>query len=449
MGKVLAATIPPLVAAYLGIAIYLSGLIFGAQQWRPDIFLVMQIVVLTTVQALVMVTGAVVISSQTTSTRAANLLASVIILPMSLLVMFESLIMVQPGQRFVLWWVIVGLLIVIVMLVRTGARIFNREELLGRAVDQLNFKWAWQVWVDQYRGIRHEERDAYENRGVPLPKVNRPDLWYRRAVFPTVATLGRPAMIVILTMLLFMVGGWLLADEYTLPLEREAPPYEVVVTEAFREALINPLLISSEEPYTAVIPPEEYRFSVSDRFSESVAAIHPASQDVEIPPWLFTDEDLMNQLRNLWEMAARDPQNFGIALSQNIRVLMFMWIIGYLSFGVLSSIFAALPFGLLGYALGNLAATGSDPIPFIMTILPHGLVEVPAVLIIAAVILRGASSVTGSIPHNMSVGEVWLRALADVVKVFMGLVFPMLILAATLEVAVTPHIVEWALEMGF
>ena len=45
---------------------------------------------LITVEALVMVSGAVVVSSQTTSVRAANLLASFIIIPMALLMQAEA-----------------------------------------------------------------------------------------------------------------------------------------------------------------------------------------------------------------------------------------------------------------------------------------------------------------------------------------------------------------------
>src|SRR5690606_5500380 len=78
IGKTLAAMCPPLVASYGGMLVYLGGLVFGELAWRPQTMLVIQIMLLTTVQALVMVTGTVVVSSQTTSTRAANLLASFI-----------------------------------------------------------------------------------------------------------------------------------------------------------------------------------------------------------------------------------------------------------------------------------------------------------------------------------------------------------------------------------
>src|SRR5260221_4541183 len=105
LGKAFASMIPPLLASYVGIGIYVGGLIFGRQQWRPEVELILQIVVLTTAQALIMVTGAFVGSSQTTSTRASNLLASFIIIPISLLVMFESYIMIN-NNRYILWYIV-------------------------------------------------------------------------------------------------------------------------------------------------------------------------------------------------------------------------------------------------------------------------------------------------------------------------------------------------------
>jgi uncharacterized membrane protein SpoIIM required for sporulation len=44
-------------------------------------------------------------------------------------------------------------------------------------------------------------------------------------------------------------------------------------------------------------------------------------------------------------------------------------------------------------------------------------------------------------PQGMTVGEGWLRALADLIKVFVALVVPLLALAAAVEVYVTPAIV--------
>src|SRR5688572_10541561 len=64
IGKTVAAMLPPLFAAYLGITVYLVGLAV-TMGWQPNLILLVQIVALTTIQALVMVAGAVVISAQT------------------------------------------------------------------------------------------------------------------------------------------------------------------------------------------------------------------------------------------------------------------------------------------------------------------------------------------------------------------------------------------------
>ena len=135
-GKALASMIPPLVASYLGIVVYLVGLrVFRG--WQPSFELLVLAVLLTTVKALVMVSGAVVISSQTTSVRAANLLASFIIIPMALLLQGESLIMFW-ARYDVLWWIVAALIVVNVLLIRMGLQLFDRLGLLGvRIFDRL------------------------------------------------------------------------------------------------------------------------------------------------------------------------------------------------------------------------------------------------------------------------------------------------------------------------
>jgi hypothetical protein len=85
---------------------------------------------------------AVVISSQTTSVRAANLLASFIIIPMALLMQAESLIMFWANYP-VLWWILAALIVVNILLVRMGLHLFDREELLGREIDELNPRAVW------------------------------------------------------------------------------------------------------------------------------------------------------------------------------------------------------------------------------------------------------------------------------------------------------------------
>lgn len=141
IGKMLAALFLPLLASYVGIGVYLMGLFFSIA-WVPDLSLFTQILLLTTMKGMVMVSGAVVISSQTTSVRASNLLASFIIIPMALLLQAESILLFW-GDYTVIWFIILALAIVVAILVRMGVRTFNREEILSREMDTLSLKGLW------------------------------------------------------------------------------------------------------------------------------------------------------------------------------------------------------------------------------------------------------------------------------------------------------------------
>jgi uncharacterized membrane protein SpoIIM required for sporulation len=219
IGKTLAAMIPPLLSSFGGMAVYLLSLVMGETGWRPEPMLVVQIVVLTTVQALVMVTGAVVVSSQTTSTRAANLLASFIIIPMTLLIQTESVIMFlapdadSPHGITALWAIIVGMITAVVLLLRVGNAIFNREELLGRTIDQLNLRGTFsKIWCY----VR-----AVDDKGTPARNLVE---WYRKGVFQNVRRLGPAARIAIAVFLLAFIGGFLIGQrpDWRLPLAHDA-----------------------------------------------------------------------------------------------------------------------------------------------------------------------------------------------------------------------------------
>jgi uncharacterized membrane protein SpoIIM required for sporulation/ABC-type transport system involved in multi-copper enzyme maturation permease subunit len=220
IGKTLAAMIPPLVASYGGMAVYMGALIFGELEWRPNVLLVTQIVLLTTVQALVMVTGAVVVSSQTTSTRAANLLASFIILPMALIIQGESAIMFlapdadSPNGIGALWAIIAGMCIVVVLLLRVGNSIFNREELLGRTLDEINPR---QIIARLWRAFISVDARLTRPRGLLD--------WYRRGVGGAVRRLGLALPITIAVFIAAFAGGIILGaqPEWRLPLPEGLP----------------------------------------------------------------------------------------------------------------------------------------------------------------------------------------------------------------------------------
>ncbi len=362
IGKALAAMIPPLMASYLGIIVYVGGLVWGAQQWRPEPELIIQIMLLTTAQALVMVTGAVVVSSQTTSTRASNLLASFIIIPVSMLVMLESFIMVT-NNRYVLWYLLVGLVVADVMLFSMGARIFNREELLGRAIDQINLRWAWRVFWRRLRG-------GAEVRSLVS--------WYRHCVFPVLSKLRTPALVVLISMAAIFIGGVVVARV------RTDLQFPVGMTQTSRDDLIGNF--------------------------EMLFSLGSSSQYVVM------------------------------TVLQNSRVLIAATVLSIFTFGVMGIFFAAIPFGILGFLLGQPAVSSLGLGTFVAAVLPHSLVEVPAILLAAAAAVRLGAIITRP-PENQGVWEVWLGALADAMKVGFGLVFPMLIVAGLIEVYITPAVV--------
>jgi ABC-type transport system involved in multi-copper enzyme maturation permease subunit len=149
IGKTLAAMIPPLLAAYMGIGIYLLGL-YVFKGWAPPFQLLVLVFALTSAEALVMVSGAVVVSSQTTSARAANLLASFIIIPVAFLMQGEAIIMFWANYD-VLWWIVLFLFVVDAGLIRMGIHLFNRESLLGRQIDELNVSYLWRTFWGHMR----------------------------------------------------------------------------------------------------------------------------------------------------------------------------------------------------------------------------------------------------------------------------------------------------------
>jgi len=359
IGKTFAAMIPPLFASYLGITVYLSGLMLSLHV-VPPASLIVQIMALTTIQALVMVAGAVVISAQTTSVRAANLLASFIIIPMALLVQGESLIMFW-AQYDVLWWVIVGLVLVTLVLVRMGVQLFNREELLGRDIDEINLRAAWTVFAAGYAGA---------GRGQGLFG------WYRAEVWPTVRRLALPILFVSGALVAGLLIGFRYASIYRLPLE--ALTMSEIVSN-FRERLGQL------------------------QFATPLGAL-----------WIFLT---------------------------NLRALALATLLGMFSFGVLAVTLLMLPLGLVGYFGGQLAMIGVNPALFLAAfILPHGIFEITAAVLEWAVILKLGASVI-SPPPGKTLGDGWLMALADWAKVSLGLVLPLLAVAAVVEALVTPRVV--------
>ncbi len=356
IGKLLASTIPPLLASYLGIAVYLVG-VYIQVGWRPEPILLIQILLLTMVQALVMVSGAVVVSAQATSVRAANLLASFIIIPMALLIQGESIVMFW-GRYSALWWVILAQVIIAILLVRTGVSHFNREELLGRELDTLNLGNSWLHFKDAFRG---EAQTVWD--------------WYRREIPGALRRLNTPIVLVVLLLLVS-------------------------------------LFIGAEQAQVFVLPIDVLDLKDIDRGS----------------------------IEGFDSFAFFTVSGIGTVWWHNLRVIILATFMGIFSFGVLGIVILMLPIILIGYFMASLANMGLSPQLFLTAlVLPHGILEVPAIILAGASILRlGGTMVAPA--KDQTVGEAWLASLADWLKVMLGLVLPLLLGAAALEIWLTPRI---------
>ncbi len=361
LGKLLAAMVPPLMASYLGIMVYLVGVYFQVG-WRPDPTLLIQIILLTTVQALVMVSGAVVVSSQTTSVRAANLLASFIVIPMALLIQGESVIMFWARYN-VLWWAIFGQVLIAILLIRVGITHFNREELLGRELDALNLRWSWKVFKDAFLG-----------------QARSPGDWFRREISATLRTLAIP------------IGAMALAQ-------------------------ITAIWLGAGQARVFVLP-------------------------ASLLNWHQLDQGFISGLESIRFFTVA---GIGTVWLHNLRAVLLATALGIFSFGILAVIVLMLPLIILGFLMASLAKTGLPPLLFFSTlVLPHGILEIPAIVLAGAAILRLGATLAAP-AHGQTIGEAWLRSLADWAKIMVGLVLPLLLGAAALEVLLTPRLAMWIL----
>ena len=367
LGKLLACVATPLIASYLGMAVYLVG-IYRTSDWKPDPQFLILIALLTAVQALVMVSGAVVISTQTTSVRAANLLASFIIIPVALLIQVESVMMLWADYQ-VLWWAVLGQVVLAGLLVRMGITHLNREELLGHEIDTLKLRWVWTVFRKQFTGEAHSLKE-----------------WYLREIPHTLRRMLLP--IGFMTFLL-------LAITYLGAVE------------------VKNLGIS---PGTLGL----------DRLG-------------------IIDSQILGQLRQYGFFTTSGVVTIWW---HNLRAVSIAVVLGIFTLGVAGVLVLMLPMGIIGFVTGAASLTGLSPFTtWAAFSMPHGLLEIPALILSGAAILQvGASFVT---PHyRQSIGEGLVSALADWAKITLAVVVPLFLGAAIIEVFISPQIMVRLLGGG-
>lgn len=364
-GKLLVGAVTPLIASYISIGLYLVMIINQGLK-IPEPSVMVQLFLLTSAHAVLMVSAAIVISVQSTSVKAANLLASFVVIPVAILMQGEA-VMLFWGNDTVLWFAIAGVLIISLLLIRVGIAHFEREYLLGREIDTFNFKWMVRAFWSNFTGGADSLRDWY---GRVLGAS------FRRAL---------PAM-----------GLMVLVAAVSMYLS-----YDWIMTNA----------------------------------SETLSKTSPEN--------LAKLEQNLEELPNLSSIS--DQLNAPFLFFNNTRAMAVIFLAGLVSFSVLGVLLYMVNISLIGGVYGLLELLGVSPFPiFLAGVLPHGIFELPALLIGSAVVLYiGAALVT---PQNgKSMGEVIIELMADWAKIFFGVVVPLLAVAAVVEAYITPTLLEQVL----
>jgi uncharacterized membrane protein SpoIIM required for sporulation/ABC-type transport system involved in multi-copper enzyme maturation permease subunit len=163
-----------------------------------------------------------------------------------------------------------------------------------------------------------------------------------------------------------------------------------------------------------------------------------------IPAQLINQETFLNGgIEGIQEFRFFDNGSIPVIWLSNLRTVFLATFAGLLSFGVLALIVMVVPILFVGFLAATTASAGLSPLVFLLAfVLPHGILEIPALIIAGAAILRLGATIASPSPGR-TIGEAWLGAAADWAKVMVGLVLPLLFGAAVLEVLLTPRVVYW------
>ncbi|MCK4490313.1 MAG: stage II sporulation protein M, partial [Anaerolineales bacterium] len=154
--------------------------------------------------------------------------------------------------------------------------------------------------------------------------------------------------------------------------------------------------------------------------------------------WENLEEGLVTGIEEIGPIRFFSIKGAGIILFHNLRAIALASLMGIFSFGVLGIITLVFPFSIIGYFTGVAGQTGLSPWKFLFGfVIPHGIFEIPAIILAGALIIRlGLILVTPN--EEYTIGEAWVRTLADWTRIMLLVIFPLLLAAAFIEVYITP-----------
>lgn len=383
-GKLLAAIVPPIGASLIAMLLFGVGLsVFAptALLERINLSIFSQMVLLSIAQALAMVSAAVVISSHTNTVRLANLLASFILVPVAIMVQLEAVLII--GERFdVLNAIMAVMLILTIVLTRTGIGSFKRESILSREHLALNVGQINRA----FNAFFSEIRPAGTNPDKHLPMFHvqtaqgsqrNLGAWLKRFYRQELAVVWRETRLALLVVLICCVAAIVFGNQFTPVSQRE-------------QSLAN----------------------------------------------IMTRLDLKQGI--LWS------PSFGVTVVRNSFSIFFAGLFSAISLGFFGLMTPVINLMSISFRASTLAATGglATGLNYVVAYeLPHGLLEIPLSIMAAALALRLGASLA-FVPPTYSAGRHLLWAWAMYLKVFCLVIVPGLVLAGLIEVLVTPAVYQ-------
>jgi len=169
-----------------------------------------------------------------------------------------------------------------------------------------------------------------------------------------------------------------------------------------------------------------------------------------VPVYVDLTPDRIDRIKtmvagNLTDLdVARDVLPAPVLFFHNVRATVAILLLGLVSFGTLGLTLFMVNMVLVGGVLGGASLVGFSPwLIFAAGVLPHGLFELSAVILATAAMLKAGAQLVTPQPDK-SLGEVLILSLADWSRVFIGLVLPLLVVAAIVEIYLTPVLIKLA-----
>ena len=419
VGKLIASAVPPVFASLLGQSFYLLliNTIIPLQTSGLTPTLLTQFMLLTITEAIMMVTAALMVSAQSTSVRGANLLASFIILPTSIIVQFEAVIMLY-GQLTVLWLLWVALLAVTVLVLRAGLRTFSRESILTREADRANFRAGV---AGLWNFARRTPQESLAGQRTNLSRLT-PARIYRRDI-PQIFRLARGG---VATVVITLVVGTLVAYMFA---------QDTGVENAVAEAL------------AAASKKDEATPTPTITTTPAVSATPAVTTTATTPSPIATPSPTTSKQSDGQKLLGVSEISTGSIFFNNVRAVMVGAIASLFCLGIIALLAALINGLIIGGVVGRYAYVGASPWLLILGYLaPHGIIELPMIVLgLGMGVYLGLALIAP--PRNFSIGQSLQFALINWIKMLVFVIVPLLLVAAFIEANLTRSFGDWLFSL--